>query len=233
MAEIGRPKARIHVPVVLSKEEVLRLLNAVDGEHRLICQLLYGAGLRLMECLRLRVKDLDFDRKMIIVREGKGAKDRIVMLPSPLAPALREQLAVSKALWMEDRTSGVAGVYLPDALARKYPRAPESWAWHWVFPSPHLATDPRTGIVRRHHLFEQRIGRAINRAVQRADLQKKVTAHTLRHTFATHLLDSGVDIRRVQELLGHTDVSTTMIYTHVLRSSAAGTPSPLEALMQT
>jgi integron integrase len=230
MAEIGRPKARLHLPVVLSKEEVSLLLAAIDEEHRLICQLLYGSGLRLMECLRLRTKDLDFDRKMIVVREGKGAKDRVVMLPAPLRTSLVGQLALSKEIWMRDRANGVSGVYLPDALARKYPRAPESWAWHWVFPSPLLATDPRTGVVRRHHLFEQRIGRALSRAVAQADIQKKVTAHTLRHSFATHLLESGVDIRRVQELLGHSDVSTTMIYTHVLRSSAAGIPSPLEML---
>jgi integron integrase len=230
MQEIGRPRARVHVPVVLSREEVSRLLSAVDEQHRLICQILYGAGLRLMESLRLRVKDVDFDRKMIIVREGKGAKDRVVMLPATLVTALQAQLSRSRALWMEDRANRIAGVWMPDALERKFPRGGESWAWHWVFPSPGLSSDPRSRIKRRHHQYEQTVGRAISRAVALTGIPKKVTAHTLRHSFATHLLDSGVDIRRVQELLGHTDVSTTMIYTHILTSSAAGTPSPLESL---
>jgi integron integrase len=230
MDEIGRPKHRIHIPVVLSRMEVAALLQAVDDRHRLICQLLYGAGLRLLECLSLRVKDLDFDRKTIVVRQGKGAKDRVVMLPATLADPLRLQLAHSRSVWAADRASQLSGVWLPDALARKYPRAGESWAWHWVFPSPALSTDPRSQLQRRHHQYEQSVGRAIARATVRAQIAKKVTAHTLRHSFATHLLDSGVDIRRVQELLGHSDVSTTMIYTHVLSSSAAGTASPLESL---
>jgi integron integrase len=186
--------------------------------------------MRLAEALRLRIKDVDFDRRVIVVRDDKGGKDRVVMLPASLVALLREQIAASRALWARDRAAGLPGVWLPDALAIKYPRAGESWSWHWVFPSPTLAVDPRSGTRRRHHLFEQTVGRALAQATRRANIAKRVTAHTLRHSFATHLLESGVDIRRVQELLGHSDVSTTMIYTHVLRSAACGLPSPLDGL---
>jgi integron integrase len=228
--EIGRPRTVQRVPVVLSREEVARLLACIDGSYAVVAMLLYGCGLRLLEGLSLRVKDVDFDRHVIVVRSGKGAKDRVVMLPASLVGPLRDQLAASRALWAQDRAGERPGVYMPAALDLKYPRAGQTWAWHWVWPSPTLSTDPRSGVARRHHLHESGVSRALSAGVGRAGLCKKVTAHTLRHSFATHLLESGVDIRRVQELLGHSDVSTTMIYTHVLKSSAAGLPSPLDGL---
>lgn len=230
MSEIGRPRTPVHIPVVLSRVEVARLLASVETRHRTMIELLYGAGLRVSECLQLRVKDIDFDRLLILVRQGKGGKDRVVMLPRPTLPALKQQLAHSRALWAHDRACGLPGVWIPKSLSAKLPRAGESWPWHWVFPSPTLSFDPETRVRRRHHQYEQAVTRALARAARHARIEKRVTAHTLRHSFATHLLDSGVDIRRIQELLGHTDVSTTMIYTHVLASSAAGTRSPLESL---
>jgi len=228
--EIGRPKARARLPAVLSPDEVSRVLMALDVEHRLLGQLLYGTGMRIMEGIRLRVKDVDFERRAVIVREGKGAKDRVVMLPATLVPALREQIAHARVLWAGDREAQLAGVHMPEALARKYPRADCSWGWFWVFPRLDLAADPRGGQVRRHHVLEQTFQRGFKRAVERAGIVAPATPHTLRHSFATHLLQSGYDIRTVQELLGHADVSTTMIYTHVLKLGGGAVRSPLDVL---
>ena len=230
MKDIGRPRTPVRLPVVLSRQEVSRLLAAMKGVEGCIAQLLYGTGLRKMECLRLRVKDLDFDRGLIIVREGKGKKDRITMLPAVLVPTLREQLAYSRALWGADRAAGRAGVELPGALAQKYPRAGESWGWFWIFPSAHEAADPRSGVRRRHHLYDDVLPRALRRAAAGAGIFKPIGAHTLRHSFAAHLLERGQDIRTIQELLGHSHVDTTMIYTHVLNRGASGVASPLDSL---
>jgi integron integrase len=238
MADIGRPRAERRLPVVLSVDEVAAVLRQLDVQSQpdapygLMARLLYGTGMRLLEGLRLRVKDIDFDRRAVVVREGKGFKDRVVMLPAALERPLREQLARAHAVWATDRAQGRPGVHVPDALARKYPRAPESWAWHWVFPQPQPGADPRSGVQRRHHFLEGNFQRAFKLAVAQAQVAKPASPHTLRHSFATHLLQSGYDIRTVQELLGHSDVSTTMIYTHVLRLGGGAVRSPLDTLMQ-
>ena len=228
--EIGRPKSRVRLPAVLTHDEVAHLLQAIQPPHRLMAQLLYGTGMRILEAARLRVKDVDFDRQALVVREGKGAKDRVVMLPASLAPALREQMHAARMVWSADVRAGTAGVHMPNALDRKYPRAGSAWSWFWVFPRLELSADPRSGVWRRHHVLEQTFQRAFKRALDGSGIAKPATPHTLRHSFATHLLQSGYDIRTVQELLGHADVSTTMIYTHVLKLGGGAVRSPLDAL---
>jgi len=228
LKEVVRARRPQRLPVVLSRNEVQRLLDVMEGTLGLIARVLYGTGLRLMEGLRLRVKDLDFDRGQIVVREGKGDKDRVVMLPAALRDPLRTHLARVRVLWESDRAVGLPGVWMPDALDRKYPEAGKEWAWMWVFPAKRLAVDPRTGIQRRHHAHETAVQRAVKAAAGLARIEKKVACHTLRHSFATHLLERGTDLRSVQELLGHNSVETTQIYTHVMRRPGIGVVSPLD-----
>lgn len=231
MADMGRPVPKKRLPMVLTRIEVNQVLSRMEGVSALLCRLLYGTGMRLMEGIRLRVKDLDFSHQVVIVRDGKGGKDRVVMLPRSLEVLLRRQLAAVHEQWQDDRLQGIAGVHLPHALSSKYPRAAQSWAWSWVFPASQISTDPRDPQTsRRHHLHERTLQRDLKSAVESSGIAKPATVHTLRHSFATHLLQAGTDIRTVQQLLGHSDVSTTMIYTHVLKSAAAGTASPLDDL---
>ena len=225
VAPAKRPE---RLPVVFTRAEVRTILNALDGTPHLMASLLYGSGLRLMECLRLRVKDVDLECRQITIRDGKGQKDRYTLLPHTLDAALREQLAAARALYQQDLAAGRANVFLPDALARKYPPAPQEWPWQWLFPARTLSTDPRSGLVRRHHLGEETLQRAVKAAVTRAQIAKNGSCHTLRHSFATHLIEDGYDIRTVQELLGHKDVRTTMIYTHVLNRGGRAVRSPLD-----
>lgn len=232
MQQIGRPKTEQRLPTVLTALEVqsvLRNLEVINAEHALFAKLLYGTGMRIMEAARLRIKDIEFDRSAIIIREGKGAKDRVVMLPESLRVDLMAQIARCKLRWRSDTEQQMSGVEMPFALDIKYPRAGHSLAWFWVFPQHVFSTDPRSGIVRRHHLFPQTFRRAFTAALKQSGIHKPASPHTLRHCFATHLLQSGCDIRTVQDLLGHADVSTTMIYTHVLKI-AGGVRSPLDSL---
>ena len=223
----SRPR---RLPVVLSEAEAARVLAELEGTPRLVALLMYGGGLRLMECLRLRVKDIEFDLGQLVVRDGKGAKDRRTILPKSLRATLAEHLGRVRQLHESDLASGGGAVYLPGAFARKSPGAATAWAWQYVFPSGKRSTDPRSGAVRRHHVNESAVNRALREAASRAGLAKRVTSHALRHSFATHLIEAGYDIRTVQELLGHADVETTMIYTHVLQRNGRGVQSPLDRL---
>lgn len=225
-----RAKRGVRLPVVLSREEVRKVFSVMTGENRMILELLYGTGMRLMELARLRVQDIDFDRSTLYIRGGKGDKDRTTMLPKSLVEPLKQHLVNTKRLHEEDLAKGFGDVYLPDSLDQKYPEAGKEWRWQYVFPSDRLSVDPRSGKVRRHHLSDSAIQQTMARAVARAGLAKHATVHTLRHSFATHLLMKGVNIREVQELLGHKNVETTMIYTHVMRDMANAPVSPLDEL---
>ena len=230
MSKIVRAKRGIRLPVVLSVDEVHALFGVIEGANLLMVQLLYGSGMRLMELARLRVKDIDFESGLVIVRSGKGDKDRSTMLPESLKEDLYLHLDNVKALHTEDLQAGYGEVYLPDALSRKYPNAGKEWRWQYVFPAKNLSVDPRSGKVRRHHISGKAIQDAVKKAVRLAGINKHATVHTLRHSFATHLLMSGVNIRKIQDYLGHKNVETTMIYTHVIRDICADAESPLDIL---
>ena len=225
-----RADRKVNVPVVLTREEVAKVVSLLDGEAQTIVKLLYGSGLRIMEAVRLRVKDVDFQMKQVTVRSGKGDKDRFTTLPVSLIPPLENQMRKARVLHEQDLAQGYGAVYLPYALARKYPSAAKEWAWQYLFPARDLSTDPLAGVLRRHHVDPSVVNKAIKVAVRRAGLTKVISAHSFRHSFATHLLQRGTDIRTIQELLGHTDVATTMIYTHVLQQGGQGVPSPLDDL---
>jgi integron integrase len=227
---VEQAKSPKRLPVVLTVDEVHAVLDRTTGTPGLMLRLMYGTGMRVMECARLRVKDVDFGRREILIREGKGFKDRVTMLPGSLAVPLQEQLARVRQLHGRDLAAGFGEVYLPFALERKYPRAARDWGWQYVFPSARLSTDPRSGVIRRHHADDKALQRALRQATREVGVHKPATPHTLRHSFATHLLQAGYDIRTVQELLGHSDVSTTMVYTHVLNRGGRGVRSPLDVV---
>ncbi|MCX7887856.1 MAG: integron integrase [Verrucomicrobiae bacterium] len=224
-----RARRRLNMPVVLTREECQRLFAAMDGTVRLMAELMYGSGLRLSELLSLRIKDVDLERRQIIVRAGKGGKDRVTVLTESLVDRLRDHRQRLRKLHEDDRRNGVPGVWLPEGLERKYPQAGQSWEWQWFFPSRQLMNDPRLNLRRRFHVLDATFQHAVRQAARKAELNKRVTPHVLRHSFATHLLESGADIRTLQELLGHKDVTTTQIYTHVMRKPGLGVKSPLDA----
>ncbi len=226
--EAVRAKQSKHLPTVLTVDEVQRLLQFLEGTHQLLAKLLYGSGIRGKEGLRLRVKDIDFGQSQIIVRDAKGNRDRITILPQSITALLQAHLVQVKQLHQDDLAQGYGTVYLPYALARKYPKAERAWIWQYVFPAKRRSANPRSGNIRRHHLDDGFLQRSLKKAAQQAQISKKVSCHTLRHSFATHLLQNGYDIRSIQELLGHKDVKTTMIYTHVLNRGAMGIRSPLD-----
>jgi integron integrase len=228
MHELVRAQRPVRLPVVLSRDEVASLLSRLRGSVWLMASLLYGAGLRLLECAELRVKDLNFDRGELTIRDGKGGKDRVTMLPATIKAPLQDHLARIKAQHDADLAAGRGSVALPGALRTKYPNAPREWAWQWVFPATRFYLDQATGERRRHHLHESVLQRAVKEAARAASIPRPATCHSLRHSFATHLLEAGYDIRTIQELLGHRDVSTTMIYTHVLNQGGRGVRSPLD-----
>jgi len=226
--QIERAKQPQRMPVVFTRAEAQAILSHLSGVHLLVASLLYGTGMRLSECLRLRVKDIDFQRNEIMVRGGKGMKDRVTMLPQSLIEPLKRQLEWARLVHKQDLAEGYGAIEMPDALERKYPGAAKEWGWQYVFPAGHRSADPRTGVIRRHHILEDSIQRAVKQAMQQACIVKHGNCHTFRHSFATHLLESGHDIRTVQELLGHKDVKTTMIYTHVLNRGGLAVKSPLD-----
>lgn len=224
----AQPNKRL--PVVLSSEEVKAIFTKLSGTHRLMAIIIYGSGLRLNECLSLRVKDIDFHRVCITIRSGKGDKDRETVLPTAVIEPLKRHFDRIRNVFMEDQKNNIAGVAIPGALSRKYPQAGKDWGWFWIFPSVRLSVDPRSGIGRRHHRYPSTFQKAFQKAVKSAGITKHATIHTLRHSFATHLVEKGYDIRTIQELLGHSDVSTTMIYTHVARKNKLGVISPMDSL---
>ena len=228
IADAVRAKRNRRLPVVLSRSEIDRLFAQMRGVNLLMARLIYGCGLRLQECLQLRIKDVDLEREALMVRSGKGDKDRETVLPSSLKPDLEAHLKEVKTISEADRAAGSPGVMLPNALERKYTNAGKEWAWFWLFPARTNSTDPKTGIRRRHHIYRGNLQKVVKTAGKRAEIPKRITVHTLRHSFATHLLEKGYDIRTIQDLLGHTDLRTTMIYTHVVSKNRHGVVSPLD-----